>query len=338
MLLYNANIITMDPRFPFAEWAVIADGIIQAIGVSSDYKGLEYSKIEPFDCGGRTILPGLIDAHLHLSAFAESCVSLSLSWTLGFNSIADIQYSIKAQSKKAPPGAWIRGKGYDEFYLSEKRHPTRWDLDRAAPDNPVKITHRSGHAHVLNTKALSLVGISVESGDPPGGLIDRDLTTGEPTGLLYEMSAFLSERIPQIDNQELLRGLCIANQKLISSGITSVQDASHLNDLNKVKKIASWKKEGLLTPRINIMLGQKGFEQFGETNSSDFSDLILKDQFSIGGIKVILDETTGELHPSQMELNKMILKFHQAGFQVAIHAIEENAVESACNAIEYALE
>ena len=338
LIFRNAHVITMNPRMPYAEVVAIEKGRITSVTTNEKLNSIRTRKSRIIDCHGRTVLPGLIDAHLHLNAFAERCVSLNLSWTLGFNSIADIQCAIKRQAKTAPPGTWIRGKGYDEFHLTEKRHPTRWDLDKVAPDNPVKITHRSSHAHVLNTQALSLVGVSMETGDPPDGLIDRDLATGEPTGLLYEMGAFLSERIPPIGHHDLLRGLCTANKKLISSGITSIQDASYLNDLDKIKTIASWKNDGLFTPRIKGMLGQKGFGQLEGTDSPDFLSLILKDQFDIGGIKVILDETTGELHPSQMELNKMVLKFHRAGLQVAIHAIEENAVESACNAIAYALE
>jgi len=338
MVLINANIVTMDPSCPLAEWVAISRGTIRALGTSRDYYELVSDNAELIDCGGRSVLPGFIDTHLHLRAFAESCVSLDLSWTLGFKSIADFQSAIKTRCKEDPPGTWIRGRGYDEFHLIEKRHPTRWDLDEVAPDRPVKLTHRSGHAHVLNSLGLLFVGITGETGDPPGGLIDRNVTTGEPTGLLYEMGEFLSERIPLLDKRELIRGLNVANHRLLSSGITSVQDASHLNDLKRWKEICSWKEEGVFKPRINFMLGRKGFEQFGTTDFSDFSGSVSGDQLRIRGVKVMLDETTGQLHPPQRALNEMVLEIHRAGFQVAIHAIEENTVESACSAIKHALD
>jgi predicted amidohydrolase YtcJ len=338
MVLINAHIVTMDPLCPSAEWIAISDGLISAVGRSRDCREFSSHNTEIIDCRGRTVLPGFIDPHLHLRAFAESFVSVDLSSTLGFKSIAQIQSAIKTPCEKEPPGTWIRGRGYNEFYLVEKRHLTRWDLDEVAPDHPVKLTHRSGHAHVLNSLGLSLVGVSAETGDPPGGLIDRDTTTGEPTGLLFEMGEFLSERIPPLTNRELLRGLDIANHNLLSFGITSVQDASHLNDLKRWKEICSWKEEGLFSPRISFMLGPKGFEQFGEMGLSDFSASVLEDQLRIRGAKVILDETTGELKPSQTELNETVLEIHRSGFQVAVHAIEENAVESACSAVEYALD
>jgi predicted amidohydrolase YtcJ len=293
---------------------------------------------EIIDCLGRTVLPGLIDSHLHLRAFAESCVSLDLSPGAGIKSIADIQSVIKSQCTREPAGTWIRGRGYREFHLFEKRHPTRRDLDAVSPHHPVKLTHGSGHAHVLNGLGLSLVGVTKETGDPPGGLMDRDVSTGEPTGLLYEMGEFLSERIPPLDHLELLRGLKIANHRLLSLGITSVHDASPLNDLERWKEIRSWKEKGLLGPRINFMLGCKGFEQVAAAGSEELPGTLSQNQLRIRGVKVILDETTGQLRPSQAELNEMVLEIHRSGFQAAVHAIEENAVESACIAISNALD
>ena len=338
IVLVNANIVTMEPSRPRAECLAIEGGHILFVGSK---KALEKSFLKHFellDCRGRTVLPGFIDAHCHLRGFAESLVTLDLSPAQGVSSLPDINAAIRKLSQKILPGTWIRARGYNEFYLAEKRHPTRWDLDEAAPNHPVKLTHRSGHAHVLNSLGLSLVGVSSETGDPPGGLIDRDAATGEPTGLLFEMGKFLSERIPPLDNLELLRGINIANQKLLSFGITSLQDASHLNDVKRWKEICSWKEERLFNPRISFMLGSKGFEQFGKTGFPGFSSSVSEDQLRIRGVKVLLDETTGELNPSQTELNEMVLNIHRSGFQVAIHAVEENAVESACSAIDYALD
>ena len=335
MVIRDANIITMDPANPSAEWVALSDGIIQAVGTGRDYERFASRSSALIDCQGRTVLPGFIDTHLHLHAFAESCVSLNLTHSLGFKSINDIKEAIRNQCQEKRPGTWLRGRGYNEFYLAEKRHPTRWDLDEVAPDHPVKLTHRSGHAHVLNSLALTLAGISMNTEGPPEGLIDRDIHTGEPTGLLFEMGEFLSGRIPALEEGELLRGLGPVNQELLSSGITSVQDASHLNDLKRWKEICSWKEKGLFAPRVNVMLGPKGFKQIG---TQYFSGLVAENQIRLSGVKLILDETTGELHPAQAELNERVLAIHQAGLQVAIHAIEENAVESACSAIEHALE
>jgi hypothetical protein len=333
-ILINANIITLDSFCPKASWVVLENDKIVAIGLGNEWKTFKHKSTEIIDCNRKTIVPGFIDAHLHLVAYAKSFITLDLSRSENVLSIADIQSIIHDHSTKNPPRKWIFGRGYHEFYLAEKQHPNRRDLDKAAPDNPVMLTHRSGHAHVLNSMALKLVHISNETGDPTGGLIDRDIKTGEPTGLLYEMGEFLSERIPPLDPQELLRGVKLANQKLLSLGITSVQDASHSNDIDQWKEIQSWKKTGLFKPRISLMLNLRGLKQIGAKNLSSFG---WKNQLHLNGIKIILDETTGQLNPLQEELNNMVLKIHRSGSQVAIHAVEESAVESACSAINYAL-
>ena len=175
LIFYNANVITMDPAYPKAELVVVENGRITAVSASEAMHELRDGRTEVIDCKGKTIIPGFVDAHCHLAAFAEGFVSLNLSPSEGVGSMADMQNKIKLFCKDRPPGTWIRGKGYNEFYLAEKRHPNCHDLDRATSLHPIKLTHRSGHAHVLNSIALHMVGVTAEMGDPPDGLIDRDL-------------------------------------------------------------------------------------------------------------------------------------------------------------------
>ncbi len=219
--------------------------------------------------------------------------------------------------------------------MAEKRHPNRWDLDKATAEHPVKLTHRSGHAHVLNSKALNLVGITRETGDPEGGMIERDLKTGEPTGLLYEMGDFLYDRIPPLTPAELEKGLQKANMELISLGVTSIQDASSRNGTEQWKLLQSWKKSGILHPRVNLMMGIYAFKK---NSKQHYLNELNQNQFRLGAIKIILDDTTGRLHPSQSELNEMVFEVHHAGQQIAIHALEEKAVKAACEAIQFALQ
>ena len=161
------------------------------------------------------------------------------------------------------------------------------------------------------------------------------MKTGEPTGLLYEMGGFLSDRIPPLASTELEKGLRMANQELISLGITSIQDASSGNDTEQWKLFKSWKESGLLQPRVNLMMGFCAFKKNSKPHPvNDFKE----NQLRLGAIKIILDDTTGRLHPAQSELNEMVFLVHHAGQQVAIHAIEEKAVYAACEAIQFALE
>jgi hypothetical protein len=334
LVLFNANVITMDPDLPRAELVVIRNGTVFQVTRNELLPSLIEKNTRTIDCKGRTILPGFIDAHCHVVAYAESLISLNLSPRKEVFSISEIQHRIRNFCKDRAPGTWIRGKGYNEFYLAEKRHPNRWDLDEAASLHPVKLTHRSGHAHVLNSLALKWVGIIAETGDPPGGVVDRDPETGEPTGILFGMRDYLALKIPAIDESEMEQGLALANQKLLSYGITSVQDASSHNGLRQWRRFEEWKARGIFKPRISMMMGVKGFL---ESNSESYSSNVEHNQLRLGGVKIILDEVTGSLHPGQKELNEMVLAIHEAGFQAIIHAVEERVIEAACNAIDHAL-
>ena len=335
LILSNANIITLDPVHPQAELVAIHGGKVLSVGHSRELNRLKGAKPKVIDCRGKTVIPGFIDAHLHLPSFAESLVTMDLGPRNNVCSISDIQGKIRQLSQKLPSGTWIRCGGYDEFYLREKRHPTRWDLDSATLIHPIKLIHRTGHAHVLNSLALKLTGISKETPDPEGGLIDRDIMTGEPTGLLYGMSDFLSKSVPPLDNHQLEHGIRLANRELLSLGITSIQDASPRNDIERWEMFKRWKAQGYLEPRVCMMLGVEGFKDYrGNDSSAKGGETYLR----IGGVKIILDETTGRLNPSQTELNELVLTIHQSGLQAVIHAIEETSIEAACTAIEYALQ
>ena len=335
LILINANIITLVPFRPQAALVGIRNGKILSVGHKDDLKKLKRGKPEIIDCEGKTIVPGFIDSHIHLSAFGESLVTINLGPHNGIRSISDIQVKIRQLSQNRPPGEWIRCGGYDEFYLIEKRHLNRWDLDVASSVHPIKVTHRSGHAHVLNSVALRMTGISRETPDPEGGLIDRNITTGEPTGVLYGMSEFLSRSIPPLDSRQLDQGIKMASRELLSWGITSIQDASFRNDTACWERLQRWKCKGYLKSRVSMMLGVKAFEKYRKEH---FASKIEGEQLRIAGVKIIVDETTGRLNPSQDELNKLVAAIQHSDFQAVIHAIEEPAIEAACIAIEYALQ
>ena len=332
-IFYNAQVITLDTAAPAASFVAVKGdriALVSGMGLSEE---LKRKAARVVDCSGKTLLPGFVDAHCHVTAYAESLVSVPLSPGDGVRSIPDIQDRMCAACAQVSPGEWVRGKSYDEFYIDEKRHPTRHDLDEAAPSNPVKLTHRSGHAHVLNSLALQNAGIDAATGDPPGGIIDRDLETGLPTGLLFGMGGYLSERIPGLDEAEIERGVERANEKLLSYGIASVQDASPSNDLKQWKRFESWKQRGLFVPRITMMLGLRAFSAFDEKT---YSCSLRGTDLRLGAVKIMVDRVTGSLEPSQEELNEIIASVHAAGFQAAMHAIEEPVVEAAIEGIAYA--
>jgi len=333
LILYNANVLTLDRRKPRAALVAVKDGRIAWVGENEDRKGLEGRKTRKIDCGGKTLVPGFNDAHCHILAFASSLLSVDCSPS-SVNSITDIQARIREQAQKLPPGSRIRATGYNEFYLAEKRHPNRCDLDQAAPHHLVKLTHRSGHASVLNSLALSSIGISTDSPEPPGGMIERDLDSGEPNGLLLEMEAYIDKAVPPLSEDEFEKGIRLANEKHISLGITSLQDATVHNGLREWQNFRRLKERGELLPRLWVMIGA---DALGELQQSGFYPRFGDDGLRLGAVKIVLDETTGSLYPSQEKLTEQVLRAHQAGFQVAIHAIEEGTVAAAAKALERVL-
>jgi predicted amidohydrolase YtcJ len=322
IVLKNASVITMDARQPVADLVAITGDKISFVGGSKELDSLAGAGTRVIDCGGRTVLPGFNDAHLHFFSLVQKLLSIDLS-PPAVRSIVDIKEAIQRKAVNTPPGTWLRGTDYNEFYLAEKRCPTRWDIDEAAPDHPVILGHRSLHACVLNSLALSLAGINRETPEPSGARIERDLVTGEPNGIILNMQAV----IPPFFEAQFEEGVRLANSMFLSYGVTSFQEATYKNDLNRWQTIRNFKESGRLRSRVTMMIGPDTRRQFQEegliTGSGD-------NTLRLGAVKILL-----EVQPPQEELNKLALDCHRAGYQLAFHAVAESTVEAALKALEY---
>jgi len=334
LVLLNADVITMDPSMPRAGLVAVRGERIAHVSPSGRLDRPAVVAARTIDCQGKTIVPGFIDAHCHINAYAQSLVALRLSPRDGVDSLASIRQRIRDFCKGRAPGTWVRATGYDEFYLAEGRHPNRWDLDAAAPLHPVRLTHRSGHAHVLNSLALKEVGITPETGDPPEGFIDRELRTGEPTGILFGMGGFMAEKIPPLDERDMREALALASRRLLSLGITSVQDASAHNDLRQWGLFGEWKGRTIFVPRITMMMGSRGF---AEWRRKGYPRPVPELQLRLGGVKIMVTVATGSLYPSRARLDEMLLSIEEAGLQAVLHAVEKTVIGAACDAIEHAV-
>jgi len=333
LILYNANVLTLDPKRPRAKLVAVEGERIIWVGDNDKLRDLEGRRTQKIDCQGKTLVPGFNDAHCHILAFASSLSSVDCSPSL-VASITDIKAQIRQQAQKLPKGTWIRATGYNEFYLTEKRHPNRYDLDQAAPDHPVKLAHRSRHACVLNSLALSLVGISMESPEPAGGMIERDLDSGKPNGILYEMNSYIEALMPPPTDEEFEKGIELANDGYLSQGITSLKDATAHNGMREWRTFQRLKEAGFLVPRLSVMIG---IESLGELQDNGFSPHYGDNWIRLGALKIVLSEARGSLHPEKEELEEQVLQAHQAGYQLALHAVEESTVEAATKALAHAL-
>ena len=231
-----------------------------------------------------------------------------------------------------PPGSWVRGRGYDDLEMAEGRHPTRWDLDAAAPNHPVWIEHRSGHAAALNSMALALAGIHSETPDPPGAVIERDAETGAPTGVVYEGHSFLRQRLGNLRSpKEFEDGMRAAGQLLSSYGITSVQDAGADNGIERWHTLLALKRDGVLACRIRMFAGASRLGEFTRDGLAfDSGDNGLR----LGHAKIVATMTSGRLHPPPHELESLVKEAHRVGFPVAIHCVEEEVIAVAAKVLE----
>ncbi|MFC2012290.1 amidohydrolase [Chloroflexota bacterium] len=330
LILKNANVLTVDPEQPKAEAVAVKGDKILLVGGAEDLDSVSGVGTRIIDCQGKTLVPGFNDAHCHIFSFLREQIGVDLSPS-SVSSISDIKAAIHNKAQKIPWGQWIRGNGYNDFYLAGKRHPTRWEIDEVAPHHPVVLAHRSLHACVLNSLALALAGITRETEEPPGGHIDRDLGSGEPNGLLFDMLGYIREKVmPSISEAELDEGITLASQHYLSQGITSLQDATVVNDLSRWRRFQHFVETGRLKSRLSMMAGIEVINQFQEAGLSPGSgDIHLR----LGGAKLVPNEIPGHLYPPQPEFNRLVLEAHRAGFQVAIHASRWETVEAAITAL-----
>jgi predicted amidohydrolase YtcJ len=184
LVLLNGTIITVDARDSIVEALAVRNGRIAFAGSSSAARAYIGEKTEVIDLAGRTATPGLIDTHVH---FSEPSDTLDLGDARSMN---DVITKVREWAAKVPAGEWVRGSGWDEGKLAERRYITAADLDEAAPDHPVYLTHTTGHYGVANTLAMKLSGVNKDTKDPPGGTIDRD-AAGNPTGVMKERATSL---------------------------------------------------------------------------------------------------------------------------------------------------
>ncbi|HEX5819388.1 MAG TPA: amidohydrolase [Gemmatimonadales bacterium] len=228
-IFVNGHVLTMNDAQPEVEALAVTDGKIVALGTTAEVEALKGATTTVTDLGGKTLLPGFIDAHGHIVDYTAQWTSPNLSPPpVGeVRSIADIQAKLTKYlaDARATPDRLVVAMGYDDGLLKEKRHPTRAELDRVSSEIPILIVHASGHLAVANSPALAKVGYTKATKNPPGGVIRRDRKTGEPDGVLEEKAVYpFMPLVPRLSADEQLRTLDAVQQWYASYGVTTAQD------------------------------------------------------------------------------------------------------------------
>ena len=179
----NANVRTMNPRQPVAQAVAIRKNKIVKVGTNQEINQLIGKGTKVISLDGKTVVPGLIDTHIHVADFGRCLLWLDLT---SAESIKELQSLLKERAKQTPAGKWIIGRGWNHNRFKDKRLPNLSDLNVAAPDNPVILYHESAMICAVNSKALSSAGVTRQTDVPSGGTIDKNPQTGELTGILRD--------------------------------------------------------------------------------------------------------------------------------------------------------
>lgn len=225
----NGKIFTSDPDRRYAEAMLVEEGVIRTIGTEEEVVSSAPDGCRVTDLGGRRVIPGFVDAHMHPLMLADFSRQIS-ALPPKICSIEELVEAVRRQRKEQGPEKWCLGWGYDEGKFAERRSVTRWDLDRGCSDAPVSIVRTCGHIRCVNSKALEIAGIDRNTPDPEGGEIERD-GNGEPTGVLKENARNLVlPYIPAAEREEITENLAELGKLLASQGIVAVNDMGNLDD------------------------------------------------------------------------------------------------------------
>jgi hypothetical protein len=334
-IIDNANGYTLDAKGDVVQFASLAfddQGRILAVGTAQAVAG-KAPHARHVDMQGRTVLPGLIDAHGHVFGLGQMLTELDLSGTI---SLPQALQSIGAYARANAHGAWVRGRGWNQENWKLGRFPTAKELDAVISDRPVWFERVDGHAGWANSRALALAGITDQTPDPAGGKIVRD-AQGHATGVLVDAAKGLMEKVlPQPTEQEGRVMLDRALQRMASVGLTSAHDAGISAAQDKLYR--DYADHGKLTARIYAMIGGTGadFDQLAKNGPLDSYG---HDMYALRAVKLYADGALGSrgaallapysddphshglLFHSDEEVNFMIAKAMQKGYQVNIHAI-----------------
>jgi hypothetical protein len=350
LVLANGKIYTGLAAQPWASAVAIrGESIVAIAAADSDAEAKSWTgpKTRIIDLHSQFAMSGFNDAHLHLAAGAYVKLEVDLR---GSQSVEDLQRRIRSRLNEFGPGEWIIAPGWDHTLWSVKKFPNRQDLDAIATDHPIFSQRVDGHVAVVNSRALQIAGITRETQDPPGGHIERDPATGDPTGMLEEDAAMnlVYERVPPFSEAQRLHSFALVMDEAAQYGVTSIQDNSVMSPddgdnygwqnflvLQQLKR--DGKQKVRITEWLPFSFPVARLEEMRRTGGT--TDPWLK----TGALKALIDgslgsrtaallapysddpSTSGILRLDPARLKQMAVERDRAGFQIAFHAIGDRA-------------
>ncbi len=353
-VLFNGSIYTADPDRAWTQAIAIRDGGIEAVGSDGS---IRRSGTEEIDLGGRTVVPGFIDAHNHYLATGEMLAQIDVKYPT-VTSVDDLVAVIARAATNTPVGEWIHATGFDHAKYGET--PTRWDLDKATGEHPVAVLHVSGHYVLVNSAALAARNLSDDTPDPQGGKLVRDdrgritgLCLDAAMGLIIPTAVDIGSHGPNFHVEATLEDLVAAvnraGRAFVAAGLTTVCDAQvtsrELRGYREAYRRGDWWVRTACMPLSH---------QLDEYGTIGLAGPFGNDEFWIGAMKFYADgsliggtaafwepygehgEFGGSLFWEEDELRSMIMEAHSQGWQVGVHAQGDRAIDATLDAIEAA--
>jgi hypothetical protein len=346
LILYNGNFWTVNANQPRAQAAAISNGRFLAVGSNEEVLALAAGRARKIDLGGKTVLPGFIDAHTH-PAWAGLDHLRMVDCDL--RSIADILSALRKRATETPAGGWVLGFKYDDTKTSDGRPLTLADLDSAVPDHPVFVEHRGGHTAWVNSLAMKMVKVDDHTPDPSGGKYDHDPATGHLTGHIRENAKtgfqnLIPSNFTRDDHRE---GVKLISKMMTRSGVTSVGDA--FGTPEDLRAYQDAREAGELSFRVYCLIG---FQFIDQMLAAGIKTGLGDEWVRVGAMKMICDGSISErtarlsqpyigrpddfgiLVAGEDELYAVARKAHAAGWQLGTHANGDVAIDTTLRVYE----
>src|SRR5436309_5158398 len=348
-IFINGNIYTVNENQPSAQAIAVKNDRIIFVGANADGEKFRVGKTHIVDLTGKTVMPGFTDSHCHIFGIGEREMTLNLE---GTNTREDFLAKVKERVAQTERDKWITGRGWIETFWKPPQFPTRADVDKIAPDNPVFLTRADGHAAVGNSAALKTAAVTRETANQFGGEILKDPGTGEPTGMLLDNAMDLvAKTIPPPSEAQREQALLLGIKREIELGWYQIQNAgSELSDQEIIRRAYAAGKVKLRMVNAAYGPGEAANELLKKGATLNAFD----HRFTQRTIKVIFDgalgsrgaallapysdkpDSSGFLTQKPEELRPMFEEALRRGIQVETHAIGDRANRTILNLYEQA--
>ena len=349
LIVVNGRIYTSDQNHPVVAALAVRGDRIAFVGSQGEAEALAGPNTTRLDLAGKTVIPGMVDAHTHLLGLGQALRIVDLVGTESYDAVVA---RVAERAKTARPGEWIRGRGWDQNDWSDERFPTHEALSRAVPNNPVYLTRVDGHAALVNAKAMELAGITAATKDPQGGRLIRD-ANGNPTGVLVDAAQGLVGRVIPADSKDEIKSATLAAiGEANRYGLTGIHDAGVSPDV--IAAYEELAQAGQYNLRNYVMI--RADEQTLAGIMRQGRRLAVNDRLWLRSIKIVADGALGSRGAAMLEdysdepgnrglITTDTAAFHRiavaalkSGFQVNVHAIGDRANRIALDIFEAALD